>query len=195
MRAHGRELSVSLETSRQWDRAVAVWGFSEAIFWFVVPDVFLLPTSVARPEGAWRRAGICWVGSLLGITVWWAWVTSYGVPAWLYSLPWTYPTMATEVLTLARDGGVWLALSQPMSTIPVKVWVAALVPSREWAFLPFLFWVGLARGGRMLAFSLLGGLLGRRYPWLGDRRLAWGYALAIVGMLHALSEPFRSEGV
>ncbi len=173
------------------DLLVGLWGFAEALVWFVVPDVALLAAGVAHPERPVRRALLCLAGSLLGISAMWWLCRTLSMESLVYSLPWTYPAMGQQVAEMTEQGRLWVALGQPASTIPVKVWVAVLAPNPDWTFWPFLLCVGLARGIRMLAFSYTGSLLGRRFPQLAS---PWGlalYVLAAGAVLHMLALRFR----
>lgn len=166
---------------------VGAWAFAEAILWVVVPDVLLLALGVARPEGAVRRALVSLVFSLLGITVMWVLCLHLPMQSMVYELPWTYPKMGEQVAKVVQSDGVWVALGQPSSTIPVKVWVLVATHDKRWPLPAFLLFVGLARGTRMLAFSWLGAALGRRWRGLASKRGLMIYLILVWFALNSLA--------
>jgi membrane protein YqaA with SNARE-associated domain len=181
----GRDLKVT-----RCDLLIAVWALAEATVWFVVPDFLLLALGVARPRHPVRSAVICLLFSLLGISLMWWLCQRFPMQSIVYSLPWTYPNMGEHVARLSAQSGVWVALEQPASTIPVKVWVVVAASSTDWQFLPFLLCVGLARGVRMLIFSWVGCKLGQRYPKLATPTSALLYSLAFLAVLDRLAARF-----
>ena len=58
-------------TIRQAERPYALWvlaaiAFAESSFFPIPPDILMIPMIIARPDRAFRIAGICLVASVLG---------------------------------------------------------------------------------------------------------------------------------
>jgi len=93
-----------------------LWGFTEALSWFIVAEMalILLAAAVPRRVMAWAAAVI--VGSVLGVLTN-AWLTARGV---LLPAPLTTPRMAATAFNQLASGPSAI-MHQALSGIPVKV--------------------------------------------------------------------------
>lgn len=135
--------------TQKWTLGAFGWAFAEATFFFVLPDFFLVPAVVARPELAWRLVVSTFTGSLLGVLAL-AGLTTLAPLAtrdMIEWLPFTHPAMFD--LVASRIGDVSAVLAQPVSGIPAKVWTWVQV---QQGTLPFVVFLAVLWAGRTLRF-------------------------------------------
>lgn len=154
------------DRDRWLDQATRIWSFTEASLWWVIPDAWVLGLSATYPERARRLATVCWRWSALGVLFSWALCSALpgGMRSLIFSLPFTLPVMAEWVHQNAQDWGIWGCLYQPLSNIPVKVWVLEGATHLQWPLALFLPLVVFARALRMYLAAEVGGWVGRRLP-------------------------------
>src|SRR5487761_1971550 len=63
-RTYQRVLALAIRPHAPW--WLAAIAFAESSFFPVPPDALLIPMALARPERAWRLAGICTLASVAG---------------------------------------------------------------------------------------------------------------------------------
>jgi hypothetical protein len=97
-----------------------LWGYAEALSWFIVAEMALILLAAAVPRRVMPWAAAVIVGSVLGVLTN-AWLTSRGV---LLPAPLTTPRMAATAFDqLAAGPGA--IMHQALSGIPVKVYARA----------------------------------------------------------------------
>jgi hypothetical protein len=152
-----------------------IWGFAEALSWFIVAEMALLLFAVAVPRRVMPWAAAVIGGSVLGVLTN-AWLSSRGV---LLPAPLTTPRMAATAFEQLAAGPSAI-MNQALSGIPVKVYARA-AGEHHIDLWHLAGWTLLERGLRIsmvgLAVWLLSKLL---HPLL--RRL-YGVYLIIVGVL------------
>ncbi len=133
---------------------VFLWAFAEAFMWPLIPDSALMALAFAAPAAIWRLWAMCTAGSMAGGVV--------GVLLGRAGLSWPLP-LVTDRMREAVSG--WMAdgaaglVHQPFSGVPFKAFVSTAgdtdVEVVDWAL-----WTAATRGGRMLAFGLVGAAAG-----------------------------------
>ncbi len=147
--------SVDVNPSRLTKALVIVaflWGFSEATWFFVIPDVYL--TFVALL--VWRRSGWCLLAVLSG-TVCGACLV-HGFPAWDWPSLWSaLPGFRDGMMTTAeqqvREWGAPAINLGPANGIPYRyyIWVSA---NQDVSLIALLWATPLARLPRMTALMI-----------------------------------------
>jgi hypothetical protein len=134
------------------------------LVWFVIPDAWVLAACAARPAQARRIATLAWCFSALGIVVAMGLCSFYpgSMTKMVYSLPFTYPEMGDWIGDHSKEWGVWLALYQPSSNAPAKVWIIESVTKLPWSPLFFFSLLVFARGVRMSLAAVVGWLVGTK---------------------------------
>jgi len=97
-----------------------VWGFTEALSWFIVAEMALILFAAAVPRRVMPWAAAVIVGSVLGVLTN-AWLTSRGT---LLPAPLTTPRMAATAFGQLAAGPSAM-MHQALSGIPVKVYARA----------------------------------------------------------------------
>ena len=152
-----------------------IWGFAEAVSWFIVAEMalILMPAAVPRKVIPW--AAFLIPGSVLGV-VFTAWLASHGVtlPA-----PLTTPRMAQTAFEQLAAGPSAM-MNQALSGIPVKVYGRA-AGEHGIGLGSLAGWTLLERGLRISTVALIvWGLSYLLHPWL--RRL-YGVYLVVVAVV------------
>jgi hypothetical protein len=152
-----------------------LWGFTEALSWFIVAEMALLLLAAAVPGRVMPWAAAVIGGSVLGVLTN-AWLTSRGVslPA-----PLTTPRMAATAFDQLAAGPSAI-MHQALSGIPVKVYARA-AGEHHIDLWRLAGWTLLERGLRISSVGLAVWLLSKLlHPLL--RRL-YGIYMIIVGVL------------
>jgi hypothetical protein len=97
-----------------------LWGYAEALSWFIVAEMALILLAAAVPRRVMPWAATVIVGSVLGVLTN-AWLTSRGV---LLPAPLTTPRMAATAFDQLAAGPSAI-MHQALSGIPVKVYARA----------------------------------------------------------------------
>lgn len=134
---------------------IALWSFTEAFVWPLLPDSLLLSQSFAAP----RRARVLFVTAVIGTVVGSVAAVALARHGLDWALPWTTERMSDAANTGLVENGAAALRDQPTSGIPVKVYnrLAADTDISLWAWAG---WVALARGVRMAATATLGAAAG-----------------------------------
>lgn len=131
-----------------------VWGFCEATFFFIVPDVWLTWLAFARYDRAKVGMAVLWalLGAILGGILMYtvgSWATLSQIVRWLDHVPAISPSLIERVSVQIADQGITsLFIGIPLG-IPYKIY-ASLWGSNHGHLGVFLFVSVLARGGRFL---------------------------------------------
>ena len=155
-----------------------VWGFTEALSWFIVAEMalILLAAAVPRRVMPWAEAVIA--GSVLGVLTN-AWLASRGV---LLPAPLTTPRMAATAFNQFAAGPSAI-MHQALSGIPVKVYARA-AGEHHFGLWHLAGWTLLERGLRISMVGLLVWWLSSLFhPVL--RRLYGVYLIVAVGVFAA----------
>jgi hypothetical protein len=97
-----------------------LWGYAEALSWFIVAEMALILLAAAVPRRVMPWAAAVVAGSVLGVLTN-AWLTSRGV---LLPAPLTTPRMAATAFGQLESGPSAI-MHQALSGIPVKVYARA----------------------------------------------------------------------
>ncbi len=147
-----------------------IWGFAEASFFFIVPDVFLSWLALSDFKRAFVACLFAVVGALLGGTLVWLLAINdadamRSIFTWIPAID---RTMITDVRTQLTDTGIFALFIGPLTGVPYKIYaleaadlgiglwtlLALSIPARLIRFVVVTFVIGMA--GRLLLrkFSL-----------------------------------------
>jgi membrane protein YqaA with SNARE-associated domain len=107
-----------------------LWGFAEATFFFVVPDVLFTRTTLASVKRGWLQLAAAVIGATMAGALMYVWAS--GSPAQARSAVARVPFLGEKIITPAErrwnDHGTPSLFSNPLSGVPYKV-QAVLAPS------------------------------------------------------------------
>jgi hypothetical protein len=126
-----------------------VWGYAEALSWFIVAEMALILLAAAVPRRVMPWAAAVIGGSVLGVLTN-AWLTSRGV---LLPAPLTTPRMAATAFDQLAAGPSAI-MNQALSGIPVKVYARA-AGEHHIGLWQLTGWTLLERGLRISAVGLV----------------------------------------
>jgi membrane protein YqaA with SNARE-associated domain len=133
------------------------WGFSEAIFFFLVPDIWLSRIAITDLRKAIFQALIAAAGAIVGgIILYWLGLACFtALTDWLDTIPGISPDMIASVGHQATSLSMPAALAQGMLTgTPFKLYAAWF--GHLHAYLPhFIFFGFLLRTARFVAVIAL----------------------------------------
>ncbi len=165
---------------------LAILSFAESSFFPIPPDVMLAPMCLARPDRAWRLAGLTALASVLGGML--GYLIGFYAFGWAepYIREFGYGPAYDLAVSWFEEWGFWAVFLAGFSPIPYKVFTIA-AGALSMAFVPFALASFIGRGAR---FFLVAGLM----AWGGERmektlhtyvdRLGWGIiALVALGAL------------
>lgn len=154
-----RALSWSRHPHAPW--YLGALSFAESSFFPIPPDVMLAPMVLARPERAWRLAGLTTVTSVVGGLAGFA----IGVLAIDAVMPVLERLGYVDELERAKswfgEWGFWAVLAAGFSPIPYKIFTIA-AGAMSMVLLPFTIASMIGRGAR---FFMVAGLV----AWGGPR--------------------------
>ena len=108
----------------------AVWGFAEATFFFVVPDVFFTRTTLLSVKRGWQQLLAAVIGATIAGALMYLWAS--GSPARARSSVAAVPFLGEKIITPAEqrwsERGTSSLFSNPLSGVPYKVH-AVLAPA------------------------------------------------------------------
>ncbi len=138
--------------------AAALWGFGEAVFFFIVADVFITMIAVqGRLRAALAAALIATAAMLLGawlIHAWSAGTSLKVVFAFLDVIPAISRDMLHHALADLRAHGVWTVAAGVLTGTPLKVY-AALAPHAGVSLAALLLVAAPLRLARLVLVALL----------------------------------------
>jgi membrane protein YqaA with SNARE-associated domain len=113
--------TMRFSASRHAPLALVCIAFAESSFFPVPPDVLMAPMVLARPERAWRYAGICAAGSVIGGLAGYA--IGYSLSDLAHSLLRSlgHPGAQAAFARLFSRYGVWVILIQGLLPVPYKL--------------------------------------------------------------------------
>src|SRR5207249_2141890 len=136
--------------------AAMAWGFSEATFFFIVPDVFLTWLALDRSRAAWL--GCLWaaLGALAGGTLMYAWgfLALDSAVRFLEHVPAISRTTCDFVSRQVRTRGVAALFLGPITGTPYKIY--AVQAGAVHIDLPIFLLVSMP--ARLIRFMLITGL-------------------------------------
>jgi membrane protein YqaA with SNARE-associated domain len=146
---------LALAASRHAPWWLAAIAFAESSFFPIPPDVMLVPMALARPERAWRLAGICTLASVtggaLGYAIGYLLFDQLAAPlihAYGYD-----DGFARFQATYARYG-MWVILIKGLTPIPYKI-VTIASGAAHYDFLLFMLASAVTRGVRFFVVAAL----------------------------------------
>ena len=158
-----------------------VWGFAEALSWFIVAEMALILFAAAVPRRVMPWAAAVIVGSVLGVLTN-AWLTSRGT---LLPAPLTTPRMAATAFDQLAAGPRAM-MNQALSGIPVKVYARA-AGEHHIEIWNLAGWTLLERGARISGVGLVVWLLSKLFHPLLRRLYGVYLILAIIVFSAGLS--------
>jgi membrane protein YqaA with SNARE-associated domain len=181
------------------DHGIAgAWGFAEATFFFVVPDVWTSSVGLRRPKRALGTTVWALGGAMAGgaATYWWgrkvAATTSRGA---LVKVPAVTDVMISEVEQEIAESGAASLLRGPTRGVPYKLYARAAGLQRT-SLLAFLAW---SVPGRMIRFivvttavSGIAAVVRRRFPGISERRITAVFWICW-GAFYAVFIPLKSR--
>ncbi|MCC3267501.1 hypothetical protein [Arthrobacter gengyunqii] len=161
------------------DHGIAgVWGFAEATFFFVVPDVWTSWVGLRRPKRALGTTVSALGGAMAGgaVTYWWGRkVAANTSRKALVKVPAVTDAMISEVDQEIAESGAASLLRGPTRGVPYKLYARAAGLQRT-SLVKFLAW---SVPGRMIRFLLVtvavSGIAAvgrRRFPGLSERNIS-----------------------
>lgn len=185
-----RRKSVSRNALREHGIAGA-WGFAEATFFFVVPDVWTSWVGLRRPKRALGTTVSALGGAMAGgaMTYWWSHkVAPETSRTALAKVPAITDAMISKVEQDIAESGAASLMKGPTRGIPYKLYARAAGLQRT-SLVTFLAWSVPGRMVRFmmvtLAVSGLAAGVRRRYPDVSERRIStvfwicWGAFYAV----------------
>ncbi len=157
-------------------------AFAEASVFPLPPDILLLPMAIAKRDKAYRLAGICTMGSVLGGLLGYA----IGALAMATLGQWIIATYHLEnAFQHFHDQfnrwGVWIILAKGLTPIPFKlVTIASGVASLN--LIAFVLSCALTRGARFFFIAWLVRRFGAPIREFIERYLSW-VALAVLAAI------------
>lgn len=139
--------------------AAAAWGWAEATWFFVVPDVLTSAIALRRPRAGLVATLGALAGALAGGLATYAWgsrLPATASRAWLVRVPAIDDPMVTRVEAEMADQGPRALLVGPLRGVPYKIY-ARTAGLHRLPLGPFLAWSAL---GRMPRFVLVTGVVG-----------------------------------
>ena len=162
------------------DGAAGLWGFAEAVLWFIIPDVLISYVGVERGlRAALRLTAFAVVGAVLGGLVSYAWgvVSVESGQAAMAALPGVDTAMVESVSADVAAQGSSALLEGPTRTQPYKLYALAAGEHRA-GMLELALWTIPGRAARFIVSSLGAAAFGwasRRF--LNPRMAILGWAV------------------
>ncbi len=186
-RLYQRVLALSASPRAPW--WLAVVSFAESSFFPIPPDVLLIPMALARPDRAWRLAGICTLASVaggaLGYLIGYALFDQLAAPL-LHA--YHYDAAFARFQATYAEWGLWVILVKGLTPIPYKI-VTIASGAAHFNFLVFMAASLVTRGARFFVLAALLRRFGEPVRDFIERRLTLvtsAVAAGIVGGFLAL---------
>lgn len=156
----------------------AAWGFAEATFFFVVPDVWTSWVGLRRPKRALGTTVSALGGALAGgaVTSWWGRkISAQASHSALVKVPAITDSMVHQVEQEVAESGHASLMRGPTRGVPYKLYARASGLQRK-SLLNFLAWSVPGRLIRFVAVTLaasgLAALTRRMFPNVSDKRVS-----------------------
>jgi membrane protein YqaA with SNARE-associated domain len=151
-----------------WLAAIA---FAESSFFPIPPDVLLIPMALARPDRAWRLAGICTVASVIGgafgYLIGYALFDVVAVPL---LQAYHYEAAFERFRQTYAQWGLWVILIKGLTPIPYKI-VTIASGAASFSFPLFMAASIVTRGARFFLVATLLHYFGEPVRTFIERRL------------------------
>ncbi len=174
---------LALAASRHAPVWLAVVAFAESSFFPLPPDVLLVPMVLARPDRAWRLAGLCTLasvlGGMLGYLIGYALFDQLAAP--LIRFYGYEPAFLAFKATYAQYG-LWVILVKGLTPIPYKL-VTIASGAAAFSFPVFMAASLLTRGARFFLVAFLLRRWGERVAGFVERRLTLVTSLVALGII------------
>jgi membrane protein YqaA with SNARE-associated domain len=132
-------------SSKYGNALIFAWAASEAIYWFVIPEFFLLLVIFLDIKEKKRLIIYDFIGTVIGTLIGLALFNTYGFD--VAQAPYVHSNMIEQVKVWLDNLGVAGLLFQPFSGIPYKVFiaVASISSLNLFAFIAMALFVRMAR--------------------------------------------------
>lgn len=171
------------------ERALGLVAFAESSFFPVPPDVMIVPMVLARPEAAWRIAGIATLASVAGG------LFGYLIGALLFETVgrflidlYGYAAEFARFEALYHDYGLWIVMIGGLTPFPYKV-VTIASGVAGYPLLPFVLGSLATRGARFFVEAALLYWFGPPIRAFIERWLGWlatAFLVLLIGGFAAL---------
>jgi membrane protein YqaA with SNARE-associated domain len=171
------------------ERMLGLVAFAESSFFPVPPDVMIVPMVLARPEAAWRIAGIATIASVAGG------LFGYLIGALLFETVgrflidlYGYAAEFARFEALYADYGLWIVLIGGFTPFPYKV-VTIASGVASYPLLPFILGSLATRGARFFIEAALLYAFGPPIRAFIERWLGWlatAFVVLLIGGFAAL---------
>lgn len=135
----------------------AAWGFAEATFFFIVPDVFTSRVVLESPRRGWRACAWAVGGALVGGALVFA-LTRRGfgpqLAAWFTFLPGISPALEPKAAAMLAQHGAGAFFIGAASGIPYKLFAAETAQQG----MPFMAFALVSAAARLARFAVVTGL-------------------------------------
>ena len=170
-------------------RWLAVVSFAESSFFPIPPDAMIVPMVLARPDHAWRIAGVCTLASVIGGFF------GYAIGYYLFAAIgqpivdfYGYQAAFDKFQYQFNEWGLWIILIKGMTPIPYKI---VTIASGVAHFNLLVFGVAslVTRGVRFFLVAALLRLFGEPIREFIEKYLTWvttGFLALIIGGFAAL---------
>ncbi len=174
---------IALAASRRAPIWLAVVAFAESSFFPVPPDVLLVPMALARPERAYRLAGLCTVASVVGGML--GYLIGYGlyeaVAAPLIHF-YHYEAAADAFVQRFQQYGLWVILIKGLTPIPYKI-VTIASGMAHFNFPLFVMASVITRGARFFVLASLLRYFGEPARHFIEQRLTLVTTVTVVAVV------------
>ncbi len=173
--------------------ALALVSFVESSFFPIPPDILLIPLILARPDRAWRIAGICTAASVLGgafgYFIGWGLFEQLGQPILNF---YGKGAQFEEFANTYNEWGAWAVLIAGVTPFPYKV-ITIVSGTTGLNFTVFMVASVIARGLRFYVIAALLWKFGPPVRTFIERRLGLMFSIfvgclvggfVVLGMLH-----------
>jgi len=151
--------------------SLAAVAFAESSFFPIPPDVLLIPMALARPDRAWRLAGICTIASVIGgafgYLIGYALFDVIAVPL-LHA--YHYEAAFERFRQTYAQWGLWVIMIKGLTPIPYKI-VTIASGAASFNFPLFMAASIVTRGARFFIVATLLHYFGEPVRTFIERRL------------------------
>jgi membrane protein YqaA with SNARE-associated domain len=172
--------TLSLSRTRHAMWALAFISFIESSVFPIPPDILMIPMILARPDKAFRIAGVCTAASVLGG------LAGYGIGAFLFEevarpILLLYDKMGqfSEMSARFNNYGAWAVLFAGMTPFPYKV-ITIFSGATQLDLTVFMLASLVARGARFFLIAALLWRYGAPMKLFIEKRLGLLTALMLI---------------
>lgn len=159
-----------------------MWGFSEALFFFIVPDVGVGLVAMLSFRDGLKAAVAAILGAILGGTLLFAVIhlgLGSGVERFLLIIPGITPSMLNVARSQIAQAGVGALVVAPLQGIPYKIYVTELTLTGS-NLSALLLWTIPSRALRLLPVAVIAGGFGRLFRGSIQRRFTLWVAMYLL---------------